>query len=359
MRSGNAVMLNFRTGLSCLRAKELVPWNRVLHVRVVGDGFKTDTEPSTPYPVKKPKHRRRLTNVMTLRPERFTREAQKISDLSGAVSPSLYIRGERTSHLHYCYKIKENHSVLRPFPPDTKGYLYFHHSPGKPALHGGVRFKLCNGLEEFQEGSDLLIPSGEVWDISVAEIISFSQQRPLLKFVRGEKLIGDDIVEDVRKNLHRWFRKKSPHCIYSLSDPFIIDVSVERGHTNILTRKKLVRVSFLPWFFVEYGRMNEGQRHFIFPFSGAVRLQYELSTLPEHRELGPTLVMRVLEIVKPITVDPKYNDGTVVIPEPGELLHLCRMSRGKKSIAHLPISRQAMNADILELAKEAWPTAKL
>jgi hypothetical protein len=60
----------------------------------------------------------------------------------------------------------------------------------------------------------------------------------------------------------------------------------------------------------------------ISPSIGSIKVQFELSQLPEHKELGPTLVVRVLDVVEPITVDPLYHGSTLPpVPVAGTLLH--------------------------------------
>jgi hypothetical protein len=61
---------------------------------------------------------------------------------------------------------------------------------------------------------------------------------------------------------------------------------------------------------------------------GSIKVRFELSNLPEHKELGPTLVIRVLDVVEPITIDPLYYGKTIPpVPVLGTLLH--RTGRGR------------------------------
>lgn len=52
---------------------------------------------------------------------------------------------------------------------------------------------------------------------------------------------------------------------------------------------------------------------------GLVKARWELSDLPEHKSRGPTLVLRILDVVTEIkNLIPGY-DGGLVKPEPGHL----------------------------------------
>jgi len=53
--------------------------------------------------------------------------------------------------------------------------------------------------------------------------------------------------------------------------------------------------------------------------SGLVKFRFELSTLPEHAK-EPTLVVRILEVLTPITCSIPGYDGSVVEPREGQLL---------------------------------------
>ncbi|KAF9481051.1 hypothetical protein BDN70DRAFT_876786, partial [Pholiota conissans] len=51
-----------------------------------------------------------------------------------------------------------------------------------------------------------------------------------------------------------------------------------------------------------------------------------------------------------------YTGGVVVPPEPGTLVYRLRF-KSEKHVVRIPILSQKMSADILALAKEAWPEA--
>lgn len=73
-------------------------------------------------------------------------------------------------------------------------------------------------------------------------------------------------------------------------------------------------------------------------------MKYELSDLQGHAKFGTTLVLRILDIVKPMTVHPLYRH-LVPVPEPGALLYRYD-AKGKKVIVRVMIKGQRMGEDI-------------
>jgi hypothetical protein len=91
-------------------------------------------------------------------------------------------------------------------------------------------------------------------------------------------------------------------------------------------------------------------------YVGSIKVQFEVSDLAEHRELGPTLVIRVLEVIDSIVVDPLYTgDRIPPIPVPGTLL--LRNAYERSTAVHIPLKRQPMADDLLELMKASWAGA--
>jgi hypothetical protein len=47
---------------------------------------------------------------------------------------------------------------LKPFPPDTDGFLYYYNPPKAPPCVGEIHFRLASDLDSFHNGKDLLSP---------------------------------------------------------------------------------------------------------------------------------------------------------------------------------------------------------
>jgi hypothetical protein len=80
-------------------------------------------------------------------------------------------------------------------------------------------------------------------------------------------------------------------------------------------------------------------------------VKYELSDLPGHAKLGTTLVIRVLDVIKPIIVNPAYRHRNFIpVPEPGALLYRYD-TKGQKVIVRVPLNGQRMGEQLRNLLK--------
>ncbi|KAF9481053.1 hypothetical protein BDN70DRAFT_931174 [Pholiota conissans] len=297
----------------------------------------------------------------TLSPELIIAGKEELCDLSYKFRPTLYASDQKSPIVSYGYSDSEQ-KVFR-FPPNTKGYFYFHRSPDLPELLWGVRFRICDGPEDFERGHDLLSRSGTPWGYTVIALVYDSFRRPFLELAEAEHFIEEDLVRDIKK-LGLDDARRMASFLYSLADPFILNLAKPKVIVTIITRKRVATVRFLTTRFAERRKSKDGKMQKpIYPLIGSIKVQLELSTLPEHKSLGPTLVFRILEVIEPVTVnpdytvDPSYTESTVALPEPGTLMY--RLYKGERRIVKIPIRRQKMGADILKLANEAWPTAVL
>ena len=55
---------------------------------------------------------------------------------------------------------------LWPFPPNMRGFLYYHTPPKAPPLVGEIRFRIASHLDNFHDGEDLLSRDKTPWSIS-------------------------------------------------------------------------------------------------------------------------------------------------------------------------------------------------
>ncbi|KAF8177605.1 hypothetical protein BJ912DRAFT_676552 [Pholiota molesta] len=156
-------------------------------------------------------------------------------------------------------------------------------------------------------------------------------------------MIDEGLVRDINKLDNSRNMRKSH---YSLFEPFHINVAQSKRLSTYVTRAKLIRL-----FFPRKAFAVQTSHRDLYPLTGTIKVQFELSDLPEHKELGPTLVIRVLDIVEPITVDPLYTENRIPpIPVPGILLHRNGCQRNVY-ILHFTLKDQPMADDLLELMK--------
>ncbi|KAF5312161.1 hypothetical protein D9619_002440 [Psilocybe cf. subviscida] len=95
---------------------------------------------------------RSVRQVLTFRPDKFTSVGQTVMDISSKWSFTVRVKQPSglpgyalSASLHYKTKGKN----IIPFPPQTRGVLYFHQL----------------SVADFQRGTDLLLPDGSPWCI--------------------------------------------------------------------------------------------------------------------------------------------------------------------------------------------------
>ncbi|KAF9475368.1 hypothetical protein BDN70DRAFT_883789 [Pholiota conissans] len=301
-----------------------------------------------------PRHRRpKKTNptISTLRPDIIISRGEQVYDLSGLNGPVVFAADrKRKGQQNY----GRDKTKWLPFPPNTRGYFYYHRSPGQSELASSIRFRLCEGPEDFERGCDLLAPSGKPWGHTLLELAAHPYLEVFSALVLAEGLVDQEIISDLAKYGSQKEQDRSPF-LFTLAEPFFYNLALMKENVRILTRKKIIRVDLKMHPFAQ--QVARPKHHWVSPLTGLVKLRFEISTLPEHVPLGPTLVLRVLEVVEPISMDPDYTRPAVVPPELGTLVY--QMRYGKKHIVCLPINRQKMSADILQLAKDTWPDANI
>ncbi len=86
--------------------------------------------------------------ISTLCPKRL--RPSDCIDLSGLLLPTIALPSGRT-HFHGL-----NHDKKVRFPPNTRGFLYYHTPPKAPPFVGELRLRCANSLEDFPNGTDLL-----------------------------------------------------------------------------------------------------------------------------------------------------------------------------------------------------------
>jgi hypothetical protein len=114
-----------------------------------------------------------------------------------------------------CGKVRLSYYMDR-FPPDTRGFLYYHTPPKAPPFVGDVRFRLANDLDSFHDGEDLLSDDNTVpWTIP-----SYSLANHVNACLR-EQLLLDGLISQM--TLDEWARiKPGQRVLYYLRQPFFL-----------------------------------------------------------------------------------------------------------------------------------------
>lgn len=115
---------------------------------------------------------------------------------------------------------------LFPFPPRTRGFLYFKSEAELSPLAGAVRFRITptDSPSSFSEGEDLLWPSGCPWQVMLAQIAvrTYPKIRDQLlreKLVTSEQIAGCISVFGARRAVY-------PQCtIFHMKESFVVDFS--------------------------------------------------------------------------------------------------------------------------------------
>lgn len=86
---------------------------------------------------------------------------------------------------------------VRPFPPGTKGWLYYHRPPSRPLISGVIRFRLVPSTHEydFSSGTDLHFHSGLPFSIHMIQIATEPNYRMLANVLLRDKLVSLDVLE--------------------------------------------------------------------------------------------------------------------------------------------------------------------
>ncbi|KAF8962131.1 hypothetical protein BDZ97DRAFT_1826498 [Flammula alnicola] len=278
--------------------------------------------------------------ILTLRPEKLSEVGQEIIDLSGCHTTRFNIfsanqasNGETNlksgKHIvrNVRYRCRDKHRtcIIDPFPEDTRGFLYYYLPADQPAISGEVRFRICDDVTRFDEGRDLLSSIGKPWCIPLHKIIRHKSCEGFSPLLIDDGFLDEDLVDDVKK-LSLLYPTGMHRTLYSITQPFILNIGLSTQDLTLFTRKSVAIVRIANLF---TDRRGDFKDHRI-PYIGHVKARFELSTLPEHSNLGPTLVLRFLEIIEPIQCVLEGYDGYIAPPSSGSLLSKRKPAAKKK-----------------------------
>ncbi|TFK52129.1 hypothetical protein OE88DRAFT_1807102 [Heliocybe sulcata] len=214
-----------------------------------------------------------------------------------------------------------------PFPPDSHGFFYWHLEPDAPPLSGQVRFRTTTSSEPstFPSGRDLHLPDGRPWNISLFDIVRRSWYSGLRALLLSElwvtpKLLDTAVMSARQRpridrsstgNLLIWkFGQQFPVNLPSfrvsvwiigsssgerLTLPSLSSILVREsesaGTCYVLSESSDLRDS------PETGEDDSLDIVDGTPFEGRALVQFERSTLPEHKGTR-TVVLRIVGVMK-------------------------------------------------------------
>ncbi|KAF5312813.1 hypothetical protein D9619_002452 [Psilocybe cf. subviscida] len=115
--------------------------------------------------------------VLTFRPDRFDSVGQTVADVSNRERVNFYVKqpSDRPTFKKSARLVYASSGQRLPFPPNSRGVLYYHQASGS-STESEIRFRLCDTVGDFQQGTDLLLPNGSPWSISFTRLLKFPEQ---------------------------------------------------------------------------------------------------------------------------------------------------------------------------------------
>ncbi|KAG6832049.1 hypothetical protein H0H92_005471 [Tricholoma furcatifolium] len=124
-------------------------------------------------------------------------------------------------------------------PPNTRGYLYYHHVPNTPLASAELRFRVIAPKDDdsdLSSGSDLLLPdSPRPWSCTLFRLAGSEAYQPVWDFVRQHYLEDTSAqwIQENAKNKHVW--RSSNQMLHYLEQPFTMDMSCFNLRLGIVT----------------------------------------------------------------------------------------------------------------------------
>ena len=151
-------------------------------------------------------------------------------DISGQLRPRLMLPCGST------YLFYPNTTLATDvFPPNTRGFLYYHTPPKASPLVGGLHFRCASNLDDFHKGKDLVLKDNFTpWSIplySLANHVTYAKwceqlmldhlvtQAALDKWIAAKTVVGDALKRRVGRDRP---------VLYYLTQPFILHFNTHK-----------------------------------------------------------------------------------------------------------------------------------
>jgi hypothetical protein len=195
--------------------------------------------------------------IVTFDPNKFAEKKQQrlhLGNLKNFTARLSLLTGEQSSlvvapKLFYETPIKSNVWKLTPYPPNTKGFLYYSMSPEKPRIAGELRFRVTSSDDpaSFESGSDLLRPDGLPWSRPLYILSKYYP--PLYEKLREEQFIPDDLDRVLAALPKRKIHYSRSQVLYTLNDTFIVNFGIASQHFLVITEQSVESLRFGAKFF--------------------------------------------------------------------------------------------------------------
>ncbi|TFK52253.1 hypothetical protein OE88DRAFT_1734277 [Heliocybe sulcata] len=209
-----------------------------------------------------------------------------------------------------------------PFPPDSHGFLYWHLEPDAPSVSGQVRFRTTTSSDPatFPSGRDLQLPDGRTWNISLFEIARGSIYSALRAHLLFEKLVTAKVL-DTALNISVPYRASIAHpitgslLIWKFGQTFPVDLGHLAVSVWVIGSSAGERLRLQRLFSIQVRESGSTRMIDYMPFIGRALVQFERSTLPEHKGTR-TVVLRIVKIIE--LTKPGGSENASGMPEPQE-----------------------------------------
>ncbi|KAJ7056809.1 hypothetical protein C8F01DRAFT_1155123 [Mycena amicta] len=194
-------------------------------------------------------------------------------------------------------------AVSTPFPPNARGYLYYHAPHPSAPLSGSIRLRIDsdNAL-----GTDLLLPDGLPWQIVLPTLVHSKNGAGALRQLISESLVDSETIASCRAVFSGWSAIRPKCLFFAIDQPFAIPMTVENVFLTVVGKEKLERLRLRSLFGRDPAR---------YPYTGSLLARFELSSDVTR------VFIRILKIVDPIVcVKPEFSGRRVVAPLVGDLV---------------------------------------
>ncbi|KAF5336523.1 hypothetical protein D9611_006704 [Ephemerocybe angulata] len=259
--------------------------------------------------------------------------------------------------------------IYHRFPPDTRGFLYFHRKPGRESniLAGEIRFRVVGSSDSnlpaqelFAHGHDLQNYEGHApWKIYLAQLFLAKTHEGILDILVRQGLITPKQKAEGRRLA---LGTRNPRALNrgrileDISDPFIIPLPSIQVHLTILRSDAIEIFPFHGLFWQEepppgHNAQSEPPRE----WKGHALVRFELADIPKaprkkfngHKQL----VLRILKLV-----DQLGSDGTTFhLPDSGGFV---RTRSGAIRSWDLDIAHRYLGPSYMKILEEGYSLKK-
>ncbi|KAF6757081.1 hypothetical protein DFP72DRAFT_1065915 [Ephemerocybe angulata] len=237
-----------------------------------------------------------------------------IIDLHGPIQPTVAF-GATTTRLAYL-------ASNTPFPPGSRGFLYYHSRPGQRGSAGEIRFRVVDtgsssdlAADLFASGRDLLDHTGyRLWRIHMLQLYTVRRYDAIRRLLQSQGLIDAAQDREVNKLLSAVNLAKVGRStiLDTVSDTFVIQLPAHTLRLAFLQDEGCVpsnRVAHLLFWSERHGPSDTLQDAPWREYKGYAVVRFELKKAPKNnrfplvKEGEVVVVLRILKLLDPLGPD--------------------------------------------------------